>query len=64
VCCSEQDGKIEGTGTFYYEEDKRKYVGHFRNGLKHGQGEYYFPNGSRCVACSIFYAPFAMLRAA
>ncbi len=38
------------SGTLQYEEDKRKYVGGFRNGAKHGKGEYYFPNGSRCVA--------------
>lgn len=36
-------------GTLQYDEDKRKYVGGFKNGAKHGQGEYYFPNGSRCV---------------
>jgi hypothetical protein len=34
-------------GTLQYEEDKRKYVGGFKNGAKHGKGEYYFPNGSR-----------------
>lgn len=36
-------------GTLQYEEDKRKYVGGFKSGAKHGTGEYYFPNGSRCV---------------
>lgn len=44
----DQDGKMHGDkGTLQYEEDKRRYVGGFRSGAKHGKGEYYFPNGSR-----------------
>ena len=42
-----QDGRMDGEGTLTYEEEKRKYVGGFKQGLKHGKGEYYFPNGSR-----------------
>lgn len=38
---------MDGRGVFDYEEDKRKYVGEFKAGLKHGKGEYYFANGSR-----------------
>jgi antitoxin component YwqK of YwqJK toxin-antitoxin module len=38
---------MEGEGILTYEEEKRKYVGSFKKGLKHGEGEYYFPNGSR-----------------
>jgi antitoxin component YwqK of YwqJK toxin-antitoxin module len=38
---------MDGEGTLTYEEEKRKYVGGFKQGLKHGKGEYYFPNGSR-----------------
>lgn len=38
---------MDGQGVFDYDEDKRKYQGGFRQGLKHGKGEYYFPNGSR-----------------
>jgi hypothetical protein len=38
---------MDGYGVLDYDEDKRKYQGHFRVGQKHGKGEYYFPNGSR-----------------
>ena len=44
---SPQEGKMSGHGVLDYDEDKRKYVGGFLAGLKHGKGEYYFPNGSR-----------------
>ena len=54
-----KDGKFDGKGTFFYENEKvfcvinneasykLKYIGEFKNGEKDGKGIVYFENGDR-----------------
>lgn len=57
ICCDDnisyvgqiKNKKYHGNGTIYYNDTGNLYKGHFKDGLKHGLGEFQFYNGDKYI---------------
>lgn len=49
-----QADKKSGQGTERYSTG-HVYIGHFKDGRRHGQGSFFYKDGGRCVALSGFH---------